>query len=80
MVFRSRRSVRVENETERDSEGQKEWAHAAWYCSHVGPPLFLLGAPFLPSFLSYMLISIKNNSRKILRNSEKLSNTKVTYY
>ena len=80
MVFRVRRSVGVENETERDSEGQKGWAHAAKASNRVGPPLFSLGSPFLPIFLSHTLISIKNDVRKILRNSEKLSRVKVTYY
>ena len=80
MIFRSKRSVGVENEMKRDSEGQKGWAHAAKESSHVGPLLLGLGSSFFPIFLSHTLISIKIDFYKFIRNSEKLSNTKVTFY
>ena len=79
-VFRSRRSVGIENETKKDSEVEKEWAHAARYMGRVGPPLSFLGSPLRLVFLSHTMISIKIDLRKILCNSEKLSNTKVTFY
>ena len=62
---------------ERDSEGQKEWSHAAQDSGRVGPLVSFLGSPLRPVFLSHTLISIKNDFRKILCNSEKLSNSKL---
>ena len=75
--FWSKRSVGIENETKRDSEVEKGQPHAARYMGRVGPPLSFLGSPLHLVFLSHMLISIKNDFRKILCNSEKLSNSKL---
>ena len=78
-VFRSRQSVGIENEAKKVSEVEKEWAHAAPGLGRLGPPLSLLGTPFRQVFFPLTFISIKNDFHKISRNSEKLSNTKVTF-
>ena len=79
-VFGSRRSVGIENETKKVSEVEKEWAHTAPVLGGVGPPLSFLGTPFRQVFFPHTLISIKNDFHKISRNSEKLSNVKVTFH
>ena len=80
MVFRSSRSVGIKNEAKKVSEVEKEWADAAPILGRVGPPLSSLETPFHQVFLPHTLISIKIDFHKISRNSEKLSNTTVTFY
>ena len=52
VVFRSRGCFRAKDRHKRGHEGRNRWAHTAWYCSHVEPPILALRPPFVDFFRS----------------------------
>ena len=66
VVFRSRRRHGDENGRHRSNEGGDGPSHAAKESGRVGPPLSLLGLPFVRFLGSYSFFLPKNDPRKIL--------------
>ena len=55
-VFRSRGCFWTKDRCKRGHEGRNRWAHAAWYCSRVGPPILVLRPPFVDFFHSWVFL------------------------
>ena len=64
--FRSRRSHGDENRRHRSHEGKNKGSHAAKESSHVGPPISVLGLPFLRILGSYVFFLPNIGPRIIL--------------
>ena len=63
-VFRSRGCFRAKDRCKRGQEGQMGWAHAARYCSRMGPPFGSSGLRSLTSFAPRSSSFQNNDPRK----------------